>query len=146
MPASYPSPEEVDRAVERSIEVHQRRARRKPEFCFYTDAAMEEVVSGYAIQPEPFGIGWWVVGILVDTSIYECPEHFIIMVPGHQLLRTTPRYEVVELPRPPKPSRWYFSGATKRWEINPDILDEEDPEPSPPDLPDNEDMPGYRSG
>lgn len=129
MPASYPAAEEVEYAVKRSVEVHQRRAQRKPEYCYYTESAIQELVSGYAIRPEPFGIGWWVVGILVDDSILECPEHFIIMVPGAKLLRTTPRYPNVEPPKPPKPSHWYFSGETKRWEINPDVPDDGEPPP-----------------
>lgn len=121
----YPTPEEISAAIAWAVKERQERIRLRPDGLLLSAAALEERVSGYPTKPEPHGIGWWIVGVLVDTTDQECNEYSIITVPGASMLRTRPRYEAVQR-EPPKPSRWYFSGATKRWEINPNVADDDD--------------------
>jgi len=128
----YPTPEEIDAAVAWAISERQALVRQKPEGLLLSESALQERVSGYATKPEPWGIGWWIVGVLVDTTDRECNEYSIITVPGASMLRTRPRYEAIQR-EPPKPSRWYFSGATKRWEINPNVPNDGDPADFMPD-------------
>lgn len=123
MQSLYPTVEEIAHAVARAIDHRRAQARRKPEYCLYSEAALAERITGYAIRPEAYGIGWWIVGVLVDDTDLEHNEYSIILVPGQRMLRTTPRY-YVEPPKRQRPLRVYFSGATKRWEINPDVPDD----------------------
>lgn len=124
----YPTPEEVEAAIAWAVDVRRARVRRKPEGLLLSEAALAERVSAYAIKPQPHGIGWWVVGILVDTTDPDHSEYEILMASGTPLLRTTPRYPV-EPRKPAKPSRWYFSGERKRWEVNPNVPDDGEPPP-----------------
>jgi hypothetical protein len=125
MPVMFPTDEEIAYAVNRAIAYRRDQARRKPEYCLASDAALQERITGYATRPEPYGVGWWIVGVLVDDTDLEHNEYSIVMVPGQRMLRTTPRNDVVP-PAPPKRSRTYFSGATKRWEIDPDVPEDGD--------------------
>lgn len=122
----FPTPEEVAAAVAWAIDERRMRVRSTPRGLLLSESALQERISGYAIRPEPCGIGWWIVGVLVDATDVQCSEYSILTVQGGMLLRTKPRYQV-EPPKAPKPSRWYFSGATKRWELNPDLPGDEHP-------------------
>jgi hypothetical protein len=122
----YPTPEDITAAIDWAIAERRTRARRTATGMLLTESALHERVSGYAIRPEPYGIGWWIVGVLVDTTDVECHEYSIITVPGGAMARTKPRYESQQA-EVPKPSRWYFSGTTKRWECNPDVPGDNDP-------------------
>lgn len=124
----YPTPEEIASAVAWAIDARRRKVRKTPVGLLLSESALAERVDGYAIKPVPHGIGWWEVGVLVDTTDLECGEYLIVMVSGAPLRRTMPRYPV-DAPEPPKPSRWYFSGETNRWEINPNVPDDGEPPP-----------------
>lgn len=127
MPVLFPTTEEISQAISRAVDHRRAQARRNPRWTLASVAALHERITAYPVKPEAHGFGWWLVGVLVDETDPEWSEYSIMVVPGAATLRTARRY-YAEAPVHPKPSRMYYSGATKRWEINPNI-------PEDPDLP-----------